>query len=74
MEYIEIDDICDDCVMAIANDDYSGISEEQELAIRDSLARIGKWLIVGDDRGFEHTLCAVCRAYPGNRHQCGYME
>jgi len=75
MEYFELNNgACDDCTIAIANDDYSGISDVQEAATREGIERIGKHLVIGDERGFEHNRCAVCGGLPGNRHQVGYLE
>ena len=34
-EYVEIGQCCDDCAIAIANDDYTGMSEKQEDATRE---------------------------------------
>jgi hypothetical protein len=60
---------CDDCVSAIANDDYTGMSDEQEASTRAGIARIGKWLIVGEELGFVKRGCDVCRSRcHGNKH------
>lgn len=75
MEYIELNGrACDDCTIAIANDDYSGMNMEQVLATSAGLMRLNKNLVIGDELGFEHSKCAVCGGLAGNRHQVGYLE
>lgn len=75
MEYIELGRACDTCVIAIANDDFSCVTEEQEQATRAGLARIGHSLIVGDEYGFlRNARCIVCRdVNGGSRHKVGYL-
>lgn len=58
---------CDDCAVAIANDDYSGMDDAQEAATRAGLKREG-WVVVGDEAGFMHSRCDICNGLPGNRH------
>ncbi len=72
--YVDLGGACDDCVIAIANDDYTGMDDETEARVRKGLERIGEWLVVGDELGFEHSRCAVCGDLPGNRHQVGYLK
>lgn len=75
MEYIELrGGACDDCTIAIANNDYSGMDDTQETATKAGIERIRKYLIIGDELGFEHSRCAVCNGLPGDRHQVGYLE
>lgn len=74
MEYIEHGSACDDCVSAIANDDYSGMDDTQEQATKEGLERIGKWLVVCEEIGFTHSRCDVCDGFAGNRHVIGYLE
>jgi len=75
MEYVELDGgACDDCAIAIANGDYSGMSEAIEARVKAGIERIGQWLIVGDEEGFRWRACAVCGALPGNRHAVGYLQ
>lgn len=75
MEYIELNGgACDDCVQAIANDDYSGMSDEVEAQVRAGLEHIGKWLVIGEETGFDWRACAVCGGLAGNRHEVGYLE
>jgi hypothetical protein len=75
MEYIELTGgACDDCVIAIANDDYSGMDDKQELATRRGIERINEHLIVGDEQGFSWRSCAVCKGLAGNRHAVGFLK
>ena len=64
---------CDDCVIAIANDDYSGMDETQAAATRTGLQEIGRMLIVAEEQGFSHRPCVVCGGLAGNRHAVGYL-
>jgi hypothetical protein len=73
MEYIEVGLCCQDCTMAIANDDYTGMSDEQEAATRAGIERIGEYLIVGEEYGFSWQRCDVCDGLAGDRHEVGYL-
>jgi len=68
---------CEDCVQAIANDDYSGLDyhyspEESEQRMKDIRAGIeaaGGYLVIGEDEGFKHAGCDVCGlGLAGNKH------
>lgn len=74
MESIDAGLACDDCVIAIANDDYSGMDDKQEKATKDGIDRLGKWLIVGEEYGFSWRRCDVCDGLAGNRHEISYLE
>ena len=73
LNYVEHGSCCDDCTIAIANDDYTGMDDATEALVRDGIKRIGKYLIVGDEQGFSHRSCDVCGQLPGNRHEVGYL-
>jgi hypothetical protein len=74
MEYVEVGQACDDCVIAIANDDYTGMSDERAAEVRAGLKRIGEFLTVGEDEGFRWYGCRVCgSSLAGNRHRVGYL-
>ncbi len=80
MEYIELNGgACDDCVQAIANDDYGGMTDEVEAAVRAGLRRIEEsgtgatGLVVGVEMGFSWRPCAVCGGLAGDRHEVGYL-
>lgn len=74
LEYIELDGACGTCVIAIANDDYSGTTDAGEAATRAGLKQIGHYLVVGDELGFSHQACSVCGSrLAGDRHQVGYL-
>lgn len=34
--------VCDNCTIAIANDDYSGMTDEESDSVRAGLTRLGK--------------------------------
>jgi hypothetical protein len=82
MEYIEYGSCCDDCVQAIANDDYSGIdyylsgdaADARVAEIRAGIAAVPGHLVVGDDQGFSWQRCDICNALAGNRHAVGYLQ
>lgn len=74
MEYIELGGACGNCVIAIANDDYSGMSDAEETETRAGLERIGQYLVVGDETGFSWRACVVCHGLAGDRHEVGYLE
>jgi len=68
---------CDDCVQAIANDDYSGLdyclspdeAEAREAQIRAGIAGLGGYAVVGDEYGFTWSACDVCGSDKGGtRH------
>jgi len=65
---------CEDCVSAIAYDDYSGMDDETEQRVRAAIKKIGQWLIVGEETGFTHRDCGVCGGLAGDRHEVGYLE
>ena len=65
---------CEDCTVAIANDDYSGMDDETEQRVRAGIKKIGQWLIVGEETGFTWRDCGVCGGLAGNRHEVGYLE
>jgi hypothetical protein len=74
MEYVDCGSVCADCLMAIANDDYSGMSDKQEQLTRAGLARSGQHLIAGDDLGFRRSLCYVCGQFEGgDKTAVGYL-
>jgi hypothetical protein len=75
VEYVELrSGACEDCAVAIAIADYSGMSVEQAAKTRAGIARINKHLVIGEELGFAHSRCAVCNGLPGHRHQVGYLE
>lgn len=74
MEYVNVGGACDDCTIAIANGDYTGMDESQAQQTRAGMARVGRSLIVGDELGFRRSGCSVCRReLAGNKHEVGYL-
>ena len=74
MEYVKLGGACDGCALAIANNDYTGMSDAQEAFTRAGLERIGECLIVGGELGFSSYGCRVCRnGLAGNKHEVGYL-
>lgn len=66
---------CCDCVQAICNDDYSGMSDAREAEVRAALA---EWtevnLIIGDELGFSWSGCTLCGGRAGDLHEVGYLH
>ena len=82
MEYVDYGLACDDCVQAIANDDYTGIdyysSSEAETdariaEIKAGIEAVPGYLVVGNEYGFHWDTCDVCGCLAGNRHAVGYL-
>ena len=77
MEYISLrGGACDDCTIAIANNDYTGMSEQRAQEVRSSIHQSyrGRDLVIGEEMGFSHQVCAICSGLPGNRHEVGYLK
>jgi len=73
--YIELNGgACEDCVQAIANDEYSGMDDEQEAATRAGLERIGQYLIVGEEQREVWAACCVCGVVTEHQHVVGYFK
>ena len=72
-QYVHLGSCCDDCVQAIANDDYTGMDDQREAEVRAGIDRIGQYLTVGDEEGFSWQGCDVCGGLAGNRHEVGYL-
>jgi hypothetical protein len=60
---------CEDCAVAIASGDYSGMGEKQAGRTRAGLARLEGYAAPGDDQGFMWRACDVCGAPAGDRHE-----
>ena len=65
--------VCDDCVQAIANDEYSGMNDAEEARVRAGLDTLGGYGVIGDEYGFSHRACDCCGALAGNRHECAVL-
>lgn len=71
--------VCVDCLMAIANDDYTGMDLTRETAVRTGLQRWsndGFSLACGDDtHAFSSHRCDVCLTdLAGSRHQVSALD
>lgn len=75
--------VCEDCVQAIANDDYSGLdyhysepeSTQRMEAIQAGIAGLGGYAVIGDEAGFSHRGCGCCGSnLGGNRHECSVLS
>jgi len=70
-------EVCDDCIIAIANDDYSGMDDERDAAVRAGLERINSkygYLVAGDETTeFTWRSCDCCGAGGGRRHRAVAM-
>jgi len=67
-------EVCDDCAVAIANDDYSGMDDARAAAVRSALAQIAGYLALGDELGFCWRACGCCSAAAGNRHSAVILD
>lgn len=71
-------EVCSDCLMAIANCDYSGMDEQTEQAVRLGTARLeqnGNYLVIGDKEfGFSSRRCDCCRQFPGDRFEAHLLS
>jgi len=51
---------CDDCIIAIANDDYTGMTDARADEVRAAISNVGGWLIAGDETNTDFFSCDVC--------------
>jgi len=65
--------VCGDCLNALANDDYTGMDDEQEKATRNGLHHLAQTYKVisidGAEYGFVGKPCECCDQLPGNRYR-----
>lgn len=70
-------EVCDDCTIAIANADYSGMDEETAFNVKDGICGLeknGLYLVIGDETcEFSRDICHCCGALPGRRHQASLL-
>ena len=64
-------EVCENCLIALANDDYSGMSNEEEEATTHGLVTLSnkyeQVIADGAEYGFSVYPCECCGALPGNR-------
>lgn len=68
--------VCQDCLMALANDDYSGISDDARVdAVKLGVVRLGCHAVaVGDEYGFRRSPCECCQdCDPGERYSAAVL-
>ena len=65
--------VCQDCLIVIANDDWSGIEEEYIPAIENGLeylySKYEQVVADGEDLDFSPLKCDCCDGLPGDRHR-----
>ena len=65
--------VCGNCLIALANDDYSGMDDNEEKATRDGLSALHQEykMVVPDyaEYGFSHHACECCGALAGDRYR-----
>lgn len=61
MEILDELEACDNCAIAITNDDYTGMDDEEEEATREGIEELSKegYLVVGDEIGFSNDECDI---------------
>ena len=65
---------CVDCVVAIANDDYTGMDNEREAEVRAALEK-HEYAYGGEELGFSWAPCGVCGSrLGGDRTQVFEVE
>jgi hypothetical protein len=75
MIYVEHGLACGDCVIAIANGDYSGMSDVKASLVREGIERIGRHIVVAEEYGFSWRGCDVCGIQlGGDKHVVGYLK
>jgi len=66
-------EVCECCLIALANDDYSGMDDAEEKATHEGLAKLeSEYRMVipdGAEYGFRHYRCECCGALPGDRYR-----
>lgn len=74
MEYIDLGTCCDDCTVAIANDDYTGMDDGRAKEVADAIEAINQPLVIGDQTDeFSWSRCDICGSGGGSRHAVGYL-
>lgn len=66
IEWIEYD-VCGSCLIAAANDDYTGMDDDEEREVRAGLAALGEVVADGEELGFSWQDCECCGGLAGDR-------
>lgn len=62
--------VCTDCLIVIANGDYSGMDDKREQEVKAGIARCDALSAGTDEYGFSWRPCEVCHSQlGGDRHQ-----
>ena len=65
--------VCDNCIIALANDDYSGMHGADALAVESGLdelhAQYKQVIPDGAEYGFSHERCECCTGLAGDRYR-----
>lgn len=70
--------VCGDCIVAIANDDYTGMDDATERRVRAGIRCIelrtgGQLVLGGEELGFSWRECECCGALAGDRYRALLM-
>ena len=64
-------EVCENCLMVLANDDATGMSDAEEKATRNSLFKLlceyDQLIPDGAEYGFRNNTCECCDSLPGDR-------
>jgi hypothetical protein len=73
---IERKKVCGDCLIAIANDDYTGMDDETEARVKDGIAAVkGYWVAGNEEHGFSWQPCECCKSHlAGDRYEASIIS
>jgi hypothetical protein len=78
IEGVDVLRVCSDCVVAIANDDFTGMDDTTERRVRAGIRcialRTGGQLVAGGEAlGFSWRECECCGALAGERYSVAVL-
>ena len=78
MKIIKEFSVCGNCIQAIANDDYSGMSDEEAEKVSNTISKEevdNRYLVIGDgeNEGFSWRNCDLCNDLPGERYKAALL-
>lgn len=68
---------CEDCTIAIAHDDYTGMDAATEARVKDGVERLNDrgWCVIGNEVGFTHRGCDCCLdGLGGSKHELAILS